>query len=144
MLSLANIINPAVSFAKKNAVMLVIAMAVLAVVTYYMKNRRTISGFQGGADAPTLYFVYGDWCPHCKPLKGPFSELGESVNVGGKQVRCEMIESAEKDKLSALGYPVQGFPTFLLNNGGDIQEVEFQGERSVPNVLEGVKRMLGA
>jgi len=144
MLSLANIINPAVSFAKKNAVMLVIAVAVLAVVTYYMKNRRMISGFQGGAGAPTLYFVYGDWCPHCKPLKDPFSALGSSVNVGGKQVRCEMIESAEKEKLAALNYQVQGYPTFLLDNGGDIKEIQFQGERTVPNVLEGVKRMLGA
>jgi thiol-disulfide isomerase/thioredoxin len=144
MLSLAKIISPAISFAKKNGALLVIALAVLAAVVYYMKNRRLISGFQGGNDTPTLYFVYGDWCPHCKPLKQPFSALGNSVNVGGKQVNCEMIESAEKDKLAALNYEVRGYPTFLLDVNGQKEEVQPDGERTIENILATVKEMLGA
>ena len=142
MLSLANIINPAISFAKKNGAMLVIAIAVLAALVYYMKNRRSISGFQGGAGAPTLYFVYGDWCPHCKPLKAPFQALGNSVNIGGKQVNCKMIESAEKEKLAALNHSIQGYPTFLLDVNGEKQEVQSEGERTVESILAAVKGML--
>jgi thiol-disulfide isomerase/thioredoxin len=142
MLSLANIINPAISFAKKNGAMLVIVIAVLAALVYYMKNRRSISGFQGGAGAPTLYFVYGDWCPHCKPLKDPFQALGNSVNIGGKQVNCEMIESAEKEKLAALDYNIQGYPTFLLDVNGEKREVQSAGERTVESILAAVKGML--
>ncbi len=142
MISLANIINPAISFAKKNGALLVIALAVLAVTVYYMKNRNMISGFQGGSGAPTLYFVYADWCPHCQPLKGPFSALGGSVNIGGKQVRCEMIESSEKEKIRALGKEVRGYPTFLLDTGSGKEEVEPKGERSIESVLAAVKEML--
>ena len=144
MLSLANIISPAINFAKKNGALLVIAVAVLAVAVYYMKNRGMISGFQGGSGAPTLYFVYGDWCPHCQPLKQPFNALGNSVNVAGKQVNCVMIESAEKEKLAALNYDVRGYPTFLLDVNGQKQEVNAPGERSVESILAAVKGMLGA
>lgn len=142
MLSLAKIINPAVNFAKKNGALLVIAVAVIAVAVYYMKNRGMISGFQGGSGTPTLYFVYGDWCPHCKPLKQPFSALGNSVNVGGKQVNCQMIESAEKEKLAALNHEVRGYPTFLLDVNGQKEEVQPDGERTIENILAAVKEML--
>ena len=107
-----------------------------------MKNRRMISGFQGGNGAPTLYFVYGDWCPHCQPLKDPFKELGNSVNINGKQVNCKMIESAESAKLAALNYEVRGYPTFLLDVNGQKEEVNATGERTVENILAAVKKML--
>ncbi len=142
MLSLASIINPAISFAKKNGALLVIALAVLAAAVYYMKNRNMISGFQGGSGAPTLYFVYADWCPHCQPLKKPFEALEGSVNIGGKQVNCVAIESKEKEKIRALGTEVRGYPTFLLDTGSGKEEVEPKGERSIESVLAAVKEML--
>ncbi len=142
MISLANIINPAISFAKKNGALLVIALAVLAATVYYMKNRNMISGFQGGSGTPTLYFVHADWCPHCQPLVKPFTDLGGSVNIGGKQVNCMAIESKEESKIKALGTEIRGYPTFLLNDGSGMREVVPEGERSIESILAAVKSML--
>ncbi len=122
------VINPLVAFAKKNSTMLIITVAVVAAAVYFMK-RRGISGFTDGNGKPCLYFVYATWCPHCKTVLPAMQALGDSVNVGEKEVDVRIIESEEKDKIKALGHPIEGYPTFVLKTANGMQE--YSGERSV-------------
>ena len=40
-----------------------------------------------------------------------------------------IIESEEKDKIKALGHPIEGYPTFVLKTASGMQE--YSGERTV-------------
>jgi thiol-disulfide isomerase/thioredoxin len=122
------IIGPLAAFAKKNALMFVIAIAIAAATLYYIR-RKGISGFTSGNGKPCLYFVYATWCPHCKTVLPAIQALGSSVSVGGKDVDVRIIESEEKDKIKALGHPIEGYPTFVLQTASGMQE--YGGERTV-------------
>jgi thiol-disulfide isomerase/thioredoxin len=85
-------------------------------------------GFQSGVDSFTMY--YADWCPHCQTVKPAFKEWSNkgSIQVNGKTVFLQMVE-AEKDADKAVGKPVKGYPTFLLETAGG-KFKEFDGERT--------------
>lgn len=113
-------------YVKKIHILLVVLLAALIVVSLY--NRGVIQGFVGGSNAEfTMYYV--DWCPHCKNAKPIFKDFmgSGSVSVNGKQVACKMIE-AEQDPESVKGLNIKGYPTFMLNKGGDV--IEYNGPRT--------------
>lgn len=139
MVALNDFIDPVVSLVKKNALVVVIAVAVIAATVYFMK-RRGISGFTDGNGKPCLYFVYATWCPHCKTVLPAMQALGDSIDVGGKSVDVRIIESEEKDKIKALGHPIEGYPTFLLKTANGMQE--YSGERTVDAISSWVQSLI--
>ena len=139
MVALNDFIDPVVSLVKKNALIVAIAVAVIAATVYFMKTR-SLSGFVSGNGNPSLYFVYATWCPHCKTVLPAMQSLGDSIDIDGKKVDIRIIESEEKDKIKALGHPIEGYPTFLLNTSSGMQE--YSGERTVDAISAWVKGLI--
>lgn len=144
-----NILSAALEFYKKNSKLVLILLAVL-VIGSYLATRNTVkrsvwgpsgNGVEGFAGAePSLYFVYATWCPHCKGVLPKMKEAQAAgpLNIGGKKVAVEIIESEEKDRIKALGVPVEGYPTFFYGAPGALQEYP-GGERT----LEALKAWIG-
>lgn len=139
MVALNDFIDPVVSLVKKNALIVAIAVAVIAATVYFMKTR-SLSGFVSGNGNPCLYFVYATWCPHCKTVLPAMQSLGDSIDIDGKKVDIRIIESEEKDKIKALGHPIEGYPTFLLKTASGMQE--YSGERTVDAISAWVKSLI--
>jgi thiol-disulfide isomerase/thioredoxin len=140
-MNVSTIISTATTFAKKNGAMLIIAIAVIAATLYYFKNRRSINGFVSGGSDPTLYFVYATWCPHCKTVLPEMTNLNGSLPLGGgRSCNVEIIESEEKDKIRALGHPIEGYPTFVLKTASGMQE--YNGNRNVDSIAKWVASLI--
>ena len=139
MVALNDFIDPVVALVKKNPLAIAITVAVIAAAVYFMKSR-SISGFTSGNSKPCLYFVYATWCPHCKTVLPAMQSLGDSIDIGGKSVDVRIIESEEKDKIKALGHPIEGYPTFLLKTAGGMQE--YSGERTVDAISAWVQSLI--
>jgi thiol-disulfide isomerase/thioredoxin len=136
-----NILAAALEFYKKNSKLVLILLAVL-IIGSYLATRQTVKravwgpsgngmeGFAGGE--PSLYFVYATWCPHCKGVLPKMKEAQAAgpLNIGGKKVNVEIIESEEKDRIKSLGVPVEGYPSFFYGTPGAVQEYP-GGERTL-------------
>ena len=111
----------------------VIGVAVLLIVIA-LYNRNVIQGFVGGGSVPTFTMYYVDWCPHCKAVKPLFTDFMGSgtVQVNGKPVRCAMV-NAESDPDAVKGLNIKGYPSFLMNKGGN--NIEFNGERTADGFM---------
>lgn len=139
-----SIFTAALEFSKKNTKLIMILLAVLIVGSYLATRytvRRAVWGpsgnsMEGFAGEPSLYFVYATWCPHCKGVLPKMKEAQAAgpLNIGGKKVTVEIIESEEKDRIKALGVPVEGYPSFFYGTPGSVQEYP-GGERTI----EGLK-----
>ena len=140
-MNVSAIISTATSFAKNNGAILVIAIAVIAATLYYFKNRRSINGFVSGGGDPTLYFVYATWCPHCKTVLPDMTNLNGKMQLGnGRSCNVEVIESEEKDKIRALGHPIEGYPTFVLKTASGMEE--YDGNRNIDAITQWVASMI--
>ena len=84
-------------------------------------------GFLDAAPDATFTMFGVDWCPHCTAAKPEFERLGSTATIGGKSVACRYV-NPEKDKQSAAGYQIDGYPTFYLEKGG--QRTKYQGGRT--------------
>ncbi len=100
---------------------------------YFFRNSAS-EGF-AGENSFTMY--YADWCPHCQRVKPLFTQFMGSgtVTVKGTPVKVAMV-SPEQNPDAAKGVPIKGYPTFILNKGGQL--IEFNGERTA----EGFKQFL--
>ena len=105
---------------------LVVVLVLLVVVSLY--NRNVIQGFLGSS-SPQFTMYYVDWCPHCKSVKPIFTDFmgNGTVDVNGKPVTCTMV-NAEADPDAMKGLNIKGYPSFMLNKGGNL--IEFNGERT--------------
>ena len=117
--------------AKMKSMYILFAVAALALVVYAVLNGQLVQGFVGGSssssDTFTMYYV--EWCPHCKTAKPIFKDFmgNGSVAVNGKNVKCVMVD-AEKEPEAVKGLNIKGYPSFILNKGGN--NVEFNGPRT--------------
>jgi thiol-disulfide isomerase/thioredoxin len=85
------------------------------------------ASYEGFSDAPATFTMFGvDWCPHCVSTKPEFEKLGATKTIGGKVVQMRYV-NPEKDKAAASGYDIQGYPTLILDQGG--QRKKYSGER---------------
>ena len=113
----------------------VIASTLLLFILYRIAAWYLKPSAQGFANAEGVYtfgFYYADWCPHCKTVKPVFADWSSSgsTTVNGQTVFLSAFE-ADKDaeKVKALGAPVKGYPTFLLQKP-DGSFIEFSGDRT--------------
>jgi thiol-disulfide isomerase/thioredoxin len=115
----------------------VLVLAVLLVVVS-LYNRNVIQGFVSGSlsgsSEPVFTMYYVDWCPHCKSVKPIFTDFMGSgtVQVNGKPVKCTMV-NAETNPDAVKGLNIKGYPSFLLNKGGNM--IEFNGERTADGFM---------
>lgn len=80
---------------------------------------------------PVAIFYYAAWCPHCKVMHEPWSEIEKEEN-GTKFVKME-----SEDIPDDLG--ITGFPHFVLVKNGSIAKT-VDGEMSKEDLK---KRLLG-
>lgn len=64
---------------------------------------------------PVAMFMYAAWCPHCKVMHEPWSELEKEDN--GK---TEFIKMESENIPSDI--PMNGFPTFIYVKNGSVQK----------------------
>ena len=83
---------------------------------------------EGFYDAGATFTMFGvDWCPHCVSTKPEFEKLGSTKTIGEKTVTMRYV-NPEKDKQAAEGYDIQGYPTLILEMGG--QKKKYSGSRT--------------
>lgn len=104
---------------------IIIALAALAVV--YTTGKVAEGFFDGSSSTFTLY--YAEWCPHCKTVKPLYEQWmtknGNTMTANGKSVKLAIVE--EKEMTPAQKATVKGYPTFMLEGGG--QSTECRGAR---------------
>ena len=112
---------------KMKSMYILFAVAAIALVIYSVFNGQLVQGFVGSSDTFTMYYV--EWCPHCKTAKPIFKDFmgNGSVQANGKTVKCVMVD-AEKEPDAVKGLNVKGYPSFILNKGGN--NIEFNGPRT--------------
>ena len=71
---------------------------------------------------PVAIFYYAAWCPHCKVMHGPWSEL-EKEDKG----KTKFVKMESEDVPSELG--ISGYPHFVMVKGGQVQS-QASGEMS--------------
>lgn len=81
---------------------------------------------------PVAIFYYAAWCPHCKVMHEPWSELEKEDNGKTKFVKME-----SEDIPSELG--ISGYPHFVFVKGGKVQS-QASGEMSKDDLK---KKLLG-
>ena len=76
--------------------------------------------FTSSKEEVNVKMFYVDWCGHCKSTKPGFKEFMDKYNgtqVNKKQVKIEMINCEENEKL-ASEYEVKGYPTIIAEVNG--------------------------
>jgi len=123
--------------------LIVLALVVVGLLGAMWYGRTgSLQGFQN-PNEPTFTMYYADWCGHCKRAKPDFEKFVKSgpVDVNGTKCNIRMV-SPEKQPAEAKGKPIRGFPTFLLEMP-DGQIHEYQGQRSTPDYLAFINKVLG-
>lgn len=95
-------------------------------------------GFAGGSDATFTMFGV-DWCPHCVSAKPLFESIGSTTTIGGKTVSLRVV-NPEKDRASASGYEIDGYPTFYFEK--DEQRQKYQGPRTKDGFLQFLQQQM--
>lgn len=81
--------------------------------------------------------VYAPWCGHCKRLAPVWEELGEAVekqSLKDKVVIAKM-DGTENDVPEEAGFSVHGFPTLKFFKAGTNEMVDYQGDRSLEDLI---------
>jgi thiol-disulfide isomerase/thioredoxin len=89
--------------------------------------------YEGFSSDSTFYMFGVDWCPHCTSTKPTFDSLGSTQTIGGKTVQCVYV-NPEKEPEKAQGFPVDGYPTLLLQKGSE--HVKYSGPRTKDGFLQ--------
>ena len=123
-----------------NKRLLVVALVFIALVLLRMSVvEGFVSGGGGGGDMK-LIIAKADWCGHCRKAAPEFARLkeGSPLSLGnGKTVIVEELD-ADKDKAAISELGVKGFPTLMVEKGGD--KIEYPGERTYDAVVEFLKQ----
>ena len=79
---------------------------------------------------------YAPWCGHCKKLAPIFDELGTMLKSVSSVVIAK-IDATANDISSE--YHVQGFPTLLFFPANNKKPVDYEGDRSLEDMLNFIK-----
>lgn len=72
---------------------------------------------------PVAIFYYAEWCPHCKNMQKPWSELDKENSNTAKFVKMESKHMPEDLHIPKM----EGYPHYVLVKGGMVSR-SFGGE----------------
>ncbi|MCP4264795.1 MAG: hypothetical protein GY777_04345 [Candidatus Brocadiaceae bacterium] len=82
-------------------------------------------------DKYVLLEAYAPWCGHCKKLTPIYKELAEKLSTETDLVVAKMDATEnEHNKM-----PVQGFPTLRLFKPGNPTPVDYNGDRTLKDLV---------
>jgi thiol-disulfide isomerase/thioredoxin len=142
-------ITSAISGNSKNIIFVLVIIAAIAGVVYYIVQNDLVPGLtkffnnsQGVTPAPDgiganddkvaqLYLFKVDWCPHCKTAKPVFDEVEKELNgrkVNGYTVVFKTVDCEAESEL-ADKFKIEGFPTIKLVKDGQVIEYDAKPDK---------------
>lgn len=79
--------------------------------------------------------LYATWCGHCKKLAPIWEKLGEKY-ADIKGITIAQMEATENDLPPSASYQVSGFPTLKLIKAKTNEVVDYNGDRSLEDMIE--------
>ena len=90
-------------------------------------------------DRYVLLEAYAPWCGHCKKLEPIYKELAEKLSGESDIVIAQMDATENEHRLM----PVQGFPTLKLFKPGSTTPVDYNGDRSLQDLIQFLETNVG-
>jgi protein disulfide-isomerase A1 len=90
-------------------------------------------------DKYVLLEAYAPWCGHCKKLEPIYNELAEKLAAEADVVIAKMDATENEHPLM----PVQGFPTLRLFKPGSTTPVDYNGDRSLKDIVKFLEDNVG-
>jgi thiol-disulfide isomerase/thioredoxin len=87
-----------------------------------------------GSTKPGILLVWASWCGHCSRFKPVYNELDQKLNGGFTVLALEDTQIENASISNALG--VQGFPTIKFVDGSGRITADYNGDRSMPDLLD--------
>lgn len=155
-------ITSALSGNAKNIIMVLVIVAALGGLLYYMITNDMIPGLnkffsssQGVTAAPDgiganddkvaqLYLFKVDWCPHCKQAKPIFDEAEKNPtnkNYNGYTVVFKTVDCEAEPEL-ADKFKIEGYPTIKLVKDGQV--FEYDAKPDTEKIGEFLETMLAS
>ena len=108
---------------KKNIIKVALLSLLLLVLLYLLcsnMNNKDNFSIPPSSNKVDLYFIYADWCGHCKKTK-PGIESLKSKYSNNSNVNVHMIDSDDSSNKNILNeHNVKGFPTIILKKNGSV------------------------
>lgn len=120
---------------KRVVIVFAVLLVVLVVLRYHVSE-----GFQG-SDEIAVIICKADWCGHCQKAAPEFDRLVAASPIAltnGKKAVVTRLD-ADKDKAELAKYTIRGFPTILIQKGGET--TEYPNERTYDGVVEFLNQM---
>jgi len=102
-------------------------------------NPQTESFFSQSREKSLILF-YAPWCGHCKSIM-PIWDRFSDENQGKTNVHLSKVDCEDNPNM-AKKYNIEGFPTILYLENGDIREV-YTGSRTLAAIVEFLKKIEG-
>lgn len=147
--SVTSSVTSAISGNSKNiAIILIVIAAIAGIVYYIIKNdmipglNKFFSGAHGTTPAPDgiganddkvaqLFLFKVEWCPHCKTAKPIFDEVEKELNgrqVNGYTVTFKTVDCEAEPDL-ADKFKIEGYPTIKMVKDGQVIEYDAKPEK---------------
>lgn len=125
-----------------NLRVLILFGLILVVLFYFLftklskVNQTNVSntGIGNVSGKSTLYFCVADWCGHCQRFKPEMQKCLNDQELNGL-VNMRVVKDTDTKDMKHLG--VQGFPTILLDTGGELKK--YDGNRTLEEIRDFVR-----
>ena len=78
-------------------------------------------------------------CGHCKRLKPTWDSLGDHYAAIKDKIIIAKMEATENDLPASVPFKIQGFPTLKFKKAGTREFIDYEGDRSLENLIEFVE-----
>ncbi|KAF8897574.1 protein disulfide isomerase [Infundibulicybe gibba] len=78
---------------------------------------------------------YASWCGHCKRLKPTWDSLGDKYASIKDRLVIAKMDAPENDLPASVPFRVTGFPTLKFKPAGSKEFVDYEGDRSLENLV---------